>query len=479
MSRIKPVIMCGGVGARLWPVSRQASPKQFQRIDADRETTFFQATVQRHRDDCFDQPLTLVNAAHLNYVTKQLREIQQVAETIVEPVSRNTAPALAAAALRIAATDPDQPILSLPSDHLISGDFNAVVRAALPAAEEGHIVVFGIKPSYPETGYGYILNGGDCNGWPAIRKVGSFVEKPPVERAIELIAGGQAYWASGISMFKAGVLIAEFEKHAPDILECARRAIANGQDKGSRITLAAEDYAACRSVSCEYAIYEKSDRMVLAPSDVNWDDVGGWEAFYRLGDRNTDGNVTTGDVLLLDTENSFVRSERRLVTVIGMNNVVVVDTEDALLITDRAKSQNVKSAVELLAKAKRKEAVEHRERVEDWGTSKRLVEGQAFALRHLRIMAEQEARIEPLDGQSIYITLIEGAGELHIDGIARILLPGVSLLADSGSDCILRNTGKSELHIVEMAVWTGSGELAQSMVIGEEEMRRLPPVAHA
>jgi mannose-1-phosphate guanylyltransferase/mannose-6-phosphate isomerase len=479
MSKIRPVILCGGVGTRLWPVSRSASPKQFQRIDADNETTFFQATVQRHRGDVFDPPLTLVNGSHIGYVVKQLREIQQSAEIIVEPLSRNTGPALAAAALRIASVNPDQPILSLPSDHLISGDFNGVVEAALPAAEEGYIVVFGIKPTYPETGYGYILNGGRCNGWTAVNKVGRFVEKPPIDRARELIALGEAYWASGISLFKAGVLIAEFERHAPDILDCVERAIVNGIETANRIMLAGDDYAMSRSVSCEYAVYEKSDRMALAPADVRWDDVGAWESLHRLGEKNSDGNVTTGDVLLLETSNSFIRSERRLVTVIGLSDLVVVDTEDALLIADRAKTQSVKTAVEMLARINRREVVEHAERVEDWGTSKRLAEGPSFSLRHLRIAAEQQAALPFLDAEIRYLTLVQGEGEVLLNDSTHTLLPGVSILADTEKGCVIVNLGKGDLHVIEMIVESEREAPLAGLTLGDDLMRQLPPAAHA
>ncbi len=479
MKKIKPVILCGGVGTRLWPVSRSASPKQFQPVDGGNSATFFQSTIQRHRGDGFDTPLVLVNNNHLGYAIGQLRDIQQAASIVVEPVSRNTAPALAVAALRIAAIDPEQCILSLPSDHLISGDFNAVVRQALPAAEEDNIVVFGITPTYPETGYGYILEGGSCNGWASVKKVGSFVEKPELARAEELIRLGGAYWASGISLFKARVLIEEFEKHAPDIIVHARKAIANGIIDGNALMLAEEDYGQCQSKSCEYAIYEKCGRMALAPADVAWDDVGAWESFHRNGKKTAEGNVTSGDVLLLDTTNSYVRSNKRLVTIIGMNDLVVVDTDDALLITDRVKTQNVKAAVEMLSKRSRREAVEHLEKSEAWGTSKRLLDGKSFNLRHLRIAEEQSVELPELEYRDRYFTLIEGAGEAIIGGKVTHLAAGASLQVEGGAKCILRNLGSGEMHMIEMAVGREQGGVADAAGIPDSQIWQLSPAAHA
>lgn len=479
MKKIKPVILCGGTGTRLWPMSRTASPKQFQSIDGVGTTTFFQSTVQRHQGETFDRPLVLVNANHVGYVVGQLRDIQQAASIMVEPMSRNTAAALAAAALRVAASNPEQVILSLPSDHLISGDFSAVVRQALAAAEEDNIVVFGIQPTYPETGYGYILEGGQFNGWAGVRKVGSFVEKPELARAQELIRLGGAYWASGISLFKARVLIEEFEKHAPDIIEHARKAVDSGTSDGDILTLEGEAYGHCRSQSCEYAIYEKCQRMALAPADIKWDDVGAWDAFHRNGQKNAEGNVTAGDVLLLDTTNSYVRSNNRLITIIGMNELVVVDTDDALLITDRMKTQNVKLAVDMLAKQRRRETIDHLEKPETWGSSKRLLAGKSFDLVHHRIVPEQIVHLPELDNRSRYFTLIEGIGESLIDGQVNHLAAGASFLVDRGVKCILRNLGSAELHMIEMAVGQVRGDKLKVAEIADAPARQMIPSAHA
>jgi mannose-1-phosphate guanylyltransferase / mannose-6-phosphate isomerase len=455
MSIITPVIMCGGSGTRLWPLSRAESPKQFQRIDSNFETTFFQATVQRHRGPMYANPVSLVNHKHLGIVSKQLGAIQQGGDIIIEPCSRNTAPALAAAALKLIKDDPEAILLTLPSDHLLSPKFNLIVSNALAAAEEGYIVTFGIKPTYPETGYGYILDGGKLDRHMTVHHVEKFVEKPNIEIATALLAGSQSYWASGIAMYQAKTLIDEFKRHAPDVLECAERALSEGVSDGQNFYLGSEAYAAAPNISCEYAVIEKSARLVLAPADVDWDDVGAWSAFHRIGEKSNAGNVTSGDVLLVDTKNSYVRSEEKLVTIIGLSDIVVVDTADALLIADMSKSQSVKAVVEALNGSNREETVKHRMVSEEWGTRNSLVKGELFALRHVQIDPGHHLEFGVNESRDCNLTIIQGIGEANVDGKTKPLIAGMTLEAAADNIVTVRNTSAKVLHVIEILVEPG------------------------
>jgi mannose-1-phosphate guanylyltransferase / mannose-6-phosphate isomerase len=452
MAAIIPVIMCGGSGTRLWPLSRAESPKQFQRINSTDGATFFQETVQRHSCSLYDTPMVMINEKHIGIVLNQLNDIQIQAEIIAEPSSRNTAPAMAVAALQAFDRGYDPILLTVPSDHLLSTHFNAVVEQAVQAALEGYIVTFGISPSYPESGYGYIVDGGGLNEFKTVNRVAQFVEKPGMAAAGALIAKGGAYWASGIALFRASALIEEFEKYAPDILLQARAAIASGKQVGRIFTLGAEAYSQARNESCEYAVMEKSARIALAPANVEWDDVGAWPAFHRVGAKSDVGNVTSGDVVLVDTHDSYIRSESRLVTVIGLHDLIVVDTADALLITTMSHAQGVKKIVEKLALENRPEVMRHTMRVEEWGTSNLMAQGQQFSLRHLQLQAGMTVSLGGKNGMASVISVVEGAGIVFNSGEAHALSAGSTLSIEPGDNAVLHNAGSELLHAVEMLV---------------------------
>jgi mannose-1-phosphate guanylyltransferase / mannose-6-phosphate isomerase len=449
MSKITPVIMCGGSGTRLWPMSRSESPKQFQRIDINTDISFFQATVQRHQGEMFSDPVALVNSQHLGLVKRQLAAIQKNATIVIEPCSRNTAPALAVAALLAHAEDPTQILFTLPSDHLLSSKFNAVVASALDAVEEGYIITFGIKPTYPETGYGYITDGGNLNGFKTAHKVSKFTEKPPAEIAAALIQQGGSYWASGIALFRPASLLEEYERYAPDILEAARDAIALGQRDGNCLMLHNQAYVSARNMSCESAVLEKSTRIVLVPADVEWDDLGAWPAFHRLGEKTPENNVVAGDVLLVNTRNSYVRSEQKLVTVIGLSNIVVVDTADALLIADMNDTQAVKTAVGQLAATERREARQHLISYAEWGASKPIAQGTHFKLRQVTVGPGYSA---PLGGglQTCLISIVEGTAVVTSVDKEFEVTSGKTLEFEPETAVVIRNTGRSELLVIEM-----------------------------
>lgn len=361
MTRVYPLIICGGNGTRLWPVSRTQSPKQFQRIGDEDSQTFFQLAVERHSAEGYETPWVVTSIRHRETVRAQLNEIGREALMLLEPTGRNTGPAVLAAAIALQAVDPDALMVVVPADHVIEGDLNRTVMAMAPAAAAGHIITFGIKPRYAETGFGYITDGGPMVEFPGLHKVDRFVEKPPIRKARLLVESDAAYWASGISMFSARTIIAEYEKYAEPSAVAVRMAVARGRQTVDGLELNPEFFAAAAAQPTESAIFEKTDRIAMAPLDVEWSDVGSWTAMYGISKSNPQGNVLQGDVVAIETSNSMVRASNRLVTLVGMKDVIVIDTPDALLVTRVGHCQSVKKVAEYLKATSRVEAEVHEE----------------------------------------------------------------------------------------------------------------------
>jgi len=359
MTGIHPLIICGGNGTRLWPVSRTQSPKQFQKVgDAD-SATFFQSAVQRHRGPGYAAPCIVSSIRHRDTIAAQLADIGCAAQVIHEPMGRNTGPAVLAAALMLHAQDPDAIMLVVPADHVIEGDLTSTIMAMRASAAAGFIITFGIKPRYAETGFGYITDGGPMIAYPGLRQVDRFVEKPPTRKARLLVESDIAYWASGISMFLARTIIEEYEKFDATSVAAVRRAVAGGHHAADGLELDAAHFAAAAAGPTESIVFEKTRRIALAPLDVDWSDVGSWTAMYGISKSDTQGNVLQGDVIAVETTNSMVRSTSRLVTVVGLKDVIVIDTPDALLVTRVGHCQSVKKVAEYLKGGNRVEAEKH------------------------------------------------------------------------------------------------------------------------
>jgi len=350
------VILAGGSGSRLWPLSREMYPKQLLNLTG--ENSLFQSTFLRLTDVIPGKNIiTITNNLHMPEVKIQLKEINNNGEypAIGEPVGRNTAPAVGLAALfiknRLAEKDSDPVIFVTPSDHLIEDNeaFLNAVREGIKLAEEGYIVTFGIKPSKPETGYGYIKTFEDKKLSESGYKVDEFVEKPDFETAAKYVEAGNYFWNSGIFMFKASTILEEMEKYSPDVI-----AGLNKLDL-TKDFINKEAYQAVPSISIDYAVMENSDKIALIPVDCGWNDLGSWDAVYDVMPKDSRNNFTKGDVITIDTEDSYIYSSSKLVTAIGVKNLVIIETKDAILVCDKSKTQDVKIIFEKLKKENRKE----------------------------------------------------------------------------------------------------------------------------
>ena len=448
MSQIVPLILCGGTGSRLWPVSRTESPKQFHAVSGWNTLSFLQATVQRHTGVGMRDPILVTHAKHAHHVRAQLGEIQVRGEIIAEPVARNTGPAVLAAALRARQADRDAVLLVLPSDHVVEGDINRQLVERYGAAQDGRIITFGLQPHYPETGYGYITDGGPIEGLVGLHHVAEFVEKPPLERARALLNGGNAYWASGISMFRAETIIEEYRRFDPEAYLAVCHAVANETRTEQGVLLDERAFSKAASQPTEVAVFEKTDAIALAPLDISWNDVGSWEAMHAISKADGEGNVLSGDVVSIGTRNSLVRSNDRLVAVVGLEDVIVVDTHDALLVASRSKSQQVKNAVQELVLHNRQEAHAHLTRKFHWGQSHRAFATDACDVTHLTVNPGSHLSVDGKGGPTHLIGVrgdfqVTGGPEGHQD-----LLAGARLSLMQGQDYRVQNIGDVKGEIV-------------------------------
>jgi mannose-1-phosphate guanylyltransferase / mannose-6-phosphate isomerase len=432
---IFPLVLCGGMGSRLWPMSRIDQPKQFQPTAGFGSTTYFQSTLLRHRGHGFETPIIVTNFRHGPIVDRQMNELQMQGMVIAEPVGRNTGPAVLAAAMLILREDPDAQILVLPSDHIIRGDMTGVVRAMSAPANEGRIITFGVTPRYAETGYGYITDAGASGIHDGLHNVGRFIEKPPAAKAQELIDGGQSYWASGISLFRADVIVEEYHRFDPQTASMVDSAVTLGllRSKGAgrrgHLLLDEGKFRQACSEPTERAIFEVSDRIGLAPlRGIDWDDVGAWSAVHRISEMDDDANVLTGDIITIDTRNSLVQSDGRLVAVIGMEDVVIVDTPDALLVTHRNRSQDVKALVERLQASDRAEVKSHVTRDTSWGQVEVLARSQGYDMRLITVNPGEALTISNTGVGPSLLTVVSGEVDCTQDDESkRALATGQSL----------------------------------------------------
>lgn len=478
--RIIPAILSGGSGSRLWPMSRELFPKQLLELCSDK--SMLQETAARVAGgELFAPPIVVCNEEHRFVIAEQLRQsaIKPLA-IILEPTARNTAAAVAVAALTAAETDPAARLLVLPADHLIRdrAAFLAAVAVADQAAAAGLLCTFGITPTRPETGYGYIRVGAPVpvvNAAPGAapgaalnaagaRSVAAFVEKPDAATAAQYVKSGDYLWNSGMFLFPVAELLAEFERLAPDVLDAARRALSAKAADLDFLRLEKAAFAAAPSISIDYAVMEKTDRAAVAPCDIGWTDVGAWSALWEVGEQDAAGNVAVGDVMTVDVSGSYVRSDHMLTAVVGLSDVVVVTTDDAVLVAARDAAQDVKKVVERLKAEGRKEPISHRKVHRPWGSFQGLHSGDRFQVKMLTIAPGAQLSLQRHHHRAEHWVVVNGTAlvtrgdeKLHVYENQSVYIP-------IGEVHRLENPGKVPLNVIE--VQSGS-------YLGEDDIVRL------
>jgi mannose-1-phosphate guanylyltransferase/mannose-6-phosphate isomerase len=452
---IVPIILSGGSGTRLWPLSRPARPKQLlAMLGAE---TMLRATLDRLEGlEDVAEPFVVCNAGHHHLVAAELESAGHGTDRIVlEPVGRNTAPAVAAAAHLVA--DDAALLLVLPADHVITdrGAFAAAVRLGESYASEGSLVTFGIVPGYPETGYGYIRMGQELGD--SVRRVDSFVEKPDVDTARSYVADGDHVWNSGMFLFSAGTYLEELRQHSPDIAEAATQAVAFAT-RSDGVHLDEDAFAGSPSDSIDYAVMEHTHRAVVVPLDAGWSDVGSWSAMWELSDRDGAGNVTIGDVVTIGTSGSYVRSDGKLVAVVGLEGVAVVDTPDALLVAALDDSQDVKAVVEQLRLDGRPEADTSTREVRPWGSFEVLGRGPGFQVKRLVLTPGRRLSLQRHRHRAEKWTVTSGRGVVTVDNDLLPVAEGDMVSIGVGSVHRVENDGDVALQIVEVQLGDYLGE---------------------
>lgn len=464
MNAITPIIMAGGTGSRLWPLSRELYPKQF--LPLVNNYTMLQNTVLRLKGlDC-SQPLIICNEEHRFLAAEQLLSISALKNNIIlEPCGRNTAPAVALAALTALQSGESDPLLLvLAADHVIS-DHDAFIDSisnAISHAEAGMLVTFGIVPTHAETGYGYIHRG-EQEGAHAF-KVDTFVEKPDLETAEKYVESKCFYWNSGMFLFKASAYLNELNRFRSDIFDACSQSLSKRHDDMDFIRVDCSAFACCPSDSIDYAVMEKTDKAVVVPMDAGWSDVGSWSSLWDISPKDADNNVTKGDVYQIDSSGNYISSGSMLVTTVGVNDLVVVQTNDALLIADKNKVQDVKSIVSYLKANDRSEHRHHQDLYRPWGKITEVDSGERYQVNRITVKPSEKISAQKHYHRAEHWIVVTGTAKVTKDGDSIILTENQSVYIPVGVAHVLENVGKIPLEIIE---------IQSGVYLGQDDVIRL------
>lgn len=455
--KLLPIIMAGGSGTRLWPLSRELFPKQFLALDD--KLSMLQSTVLRLEGLPVEPPLVICNENHRFLVAEQLRQIGALQGNIVlEPAGRNTAPAVCLAALHATAAAADPLLLILAADHMIkdTAAFQSAIQKAVPLAEAGALVTFGILANRPETGYGYIRRGASV-GEDAF-KVAAFVEKPDLPVAKQYVASGNYDWNSGMFLFRASRYLAALQLHRPDIFEACQKAMASPQFDIDFVRLDAEAFKACADESIDYAVMEKTDAALVVPMDAGWSDVGAFAALWEMLPHDAAGNVHRGDVLAHDSQNNLIFAENALVATVGLQDHVVVQTKDAVLVAPRERASEVKHIVAQIKAKGRSEHQIHREVYRPWGKYDSVDAGPRYQVKRITVLPGAKLSVQMHHHRAEHWIVVSGTARVTLDGIDHLLTENESIYLPVGAVHALENPGKISLELIEVQVGSYLGE---------------------
>src|SRR6185369_1758553 len=466
MTKIVPVILAGGAGTRLWPVSRDALPKQFLPLVGERST--YQDTLLRVAEgDLFAPPIVITGADFRFFARRQAEDIGIDATVVIEPTRRDSGPAVAAAAALAKSRDPDAVVLALAADHVILDveEFRATCLAGLKAAEAGHIVTFGITPSAPKTSYGYIRRGKPI-GSAQVYAVEAFVEKPNADTAARYVAEGYL-WNSGNFLFRAEVLLAELTRYEPAMVIAVEKAVADANNDLGFVRLGPEAFARSPAKSIDYAVMEKTDRAAVVAGNFRWSDIGSWDALFEITPKDKAGNVVQGPAITMDAKNCLIHSDGRLTAVVGVDDLVVVSTSDAVMVVPRARSQEVKQLVDKLKANKRAEATDHKRVHRPWGYYESIDMGARFQVKRIVVIPGGILSLQKHRHRSEHWIVVHGTAEVTIGDTVREVHENESVYLPIGCVHRMANKGKISLELIE--VQTGS-------YLGEDDIERIEDV---
>ncbi len=445
-----PVILSGGSGSRLWPRSRTQSPKQF--IALHNDYTLYQNTLLRLSELSCSPAIIVCNEDHRFIVAESTREIgQKLDKIILEPFGRNTAPAITIAVLNaIQSHGEDCILLILPADHIIGNEqaLHKAIMAAEKAAAEGKIVTFGIKPTEPNVGFGYIEIGEELSS--SVHSISSFKEKPDLKTAQTYFASDKYYWNGGMFAFKASVFIEELKKHSPDILESARLSLLNAKEDLDFLRLGREEFSKAPDISIDYALMEKTDKGVVVLLDAQWSDVGAWDSVWQVSAKDENGNVCKGDVLTVDTKDSYINSDTRLIAALGLKDLIIVDTQDALLVADKSQSQNIKKIVDELKSKERTEYQYHRTVFRPWGHYDLISSGEKDQVKRITVKPNAKLSLQKHQYRAEHWVVVNGTARVTKGEETFLLKENESVYLPIGMIHALENPTNVPLEIIEV-----------------------------
>jgi mannose-1-phosphate guanylyltransferase len=460
MTALVPVILCGGTGTRLWPLSRASYPKQYWALAGDGEATLLQQTHQRlEGTPGLQPPLLICNEDHRFIVAEQMREINvDPAAILLEPMGRNTAPAVAVAALQATSRGEDPLLLVLAADHVIrdAAAFRNTVEAGRAAAEAGQLVTFGIVPTAPETGYGYIEAAAPLAATPV--PIARFVEKPDRSSAEQFLATGRFTWNSGMFLFKASAILAELERLAPEVVSACRSALEHDTADLDFLRLEREAFAACPNVAIDVAVMERTDRGAVLPLEAGWSDVGSWSALWETADQNHDGNVLRGRVISEASRNCYLRSEHRLLVGLGVEDLVVVETDDVVLVAHRDRAQDIKGIVGLLEQEGAPESKAHRRIYRPWGCYDGVTEGERWQVKKIVVNPGASLSLQMHHHRAEHWIVVKGTAVVEKNGVQELVGENQSTYIPLGCKHRLTNPGKIPMELIEVQSGAYLGE---------------------